>query len=73
MAWAFEAYATGDWTILTLLAELTRRGLTTAPGPKTPSKPLSDSQLHALLRHPYYMGIGALPGCHLSGQARAHW
>lgn len=69
MAWAFEAYATGDWTILTLLAELTRRGLTTAPGPKTPSKPLSDSQLHALLRHPYYMGLvryrGAIyPGKH---------
>jgi site-specific DNA recombinase len=69
MAWAFEAYATGDWTILTLLAELTNRGLTTAPGPKTPSKPLSDSQLHALLRHPYYMGLvryrGAIyPGKH---------
>jgi site-specific DNA recombinase len=57
MAWAFEAYATGDWTILKLLDELTARGLTTAPGPKTPSKPLSDSQLHALLRHPYYMGL----------------
>ncbi len=57
MAWAFEAYATGDWTILKLLDELTARGLTTAPGPKTPSKRLSDSQLHALLRHPYYMGL----------------
>ncbi len=69
MAWAFKAYATGDWTILTLLAELTRRGLTTAPGPRTPSKPLSDSQFHALLRHPYYMGLvryrGAIyPGKH---------
>jgi site-specific DNA recombinase len=69
MAWAFETYATGDWTILTLLNELTRRGLTTAPGPKTASKPLSDSQLHALLRHPYYMGVvryrGAIyPGKH---------
>jgi site-specific DNA recombinase len=57
MAWAFMAYATGDWTIRKLLDELTRRGLTTAPGPKTPSKPLSDSQLHALLRHPYYLGL----------------
>jgi site-specific DNA recombinase len=69
MAWAFEAYATGEWTILTLLGELTRRGLTTAPGPRTPSKPLSDSQLHGLLRHPYYKGMvryrGALyPGKH---------
>ena len=57
MAWAFEAYATGDWTIRNLLVELTERGLTTAPGPKTASKPLSDSQLHTLLRHPYYMGL----------------
>jgi site-specific DNA recombinase len=69
MAWAFEAYATGEWTILSLLRELTERGLTTAPGPKTASKPLSDSQLHALLRHPYYTGVvryrGAIyPGKH---------
>src|ERR1700733_1176046 len=28
MAWAFEAYATGDWTIRNLLVELTERGLT---------------------------------------------
>ena len=57
MTWAFTAYATGEWTIRRLVDELTRRGLTTAPGPKTASKPLSDSQLHALLRHPYYMGL----------------
>ena len=31
MAWAFEAYATGNWTIRTLLAELTDRGLTSTP------------------------------------------
>jgi site-specific DNA recombinase len=69
MTWAFEAYATGDWTILTLLEELTERGLTSTPGPKTASKSLSDSQLHELLRHPYYMGLvryrGAIyPGKH---------
>ena len=69
MAWAFEAYATGDWTILRLADELNRRGLTTKPGPRTPSKPLSDSQLNELLRHPYYMGLvryrGAIyPGKH---------
>ena len=69
MAWAFETYATGDWTIRRLLAELTARGLTTAPGPNTPGKPLSVSHLHTLLRHPYYMGMvryrGAIyPGKH---------
>ena len=57
MAWAFEAYATGGWTIRTLLEELTARGLTSTPRPKTPSKPLGTSNLQRLLRHPYYMGI----------------
>jgi site-specific DNA recombinase len=57
MRWAFEAYATGEWTIRRLLAELTERGLTTLPGPKTPSRPLTVSHLHRLLRHPYYVGI----------------
>jgi len=57
MAWAFDAYVTGEWTIRNLLAELTCRGLTTTPGPKTASRPPSDSQLHNLLRHPYYMGL----------------
>lgn len=69
MSWAFETYATGEWTIRDLLAELTRRGLTTVPGPKTPARPLGLSHFHKLLRHPYYMGLvryrGALyPGKH---------
>jgi site-specific DNA recombinase len=69
MAWAFEAYATGEWTTRSLAAELNRRGLSTRPGPKTPSKPLNDKRLHYLLRHPYYLGLvryrGALyPGKH---------
>jgi site-specific DNA recombinase len=52
MKWAFETYATGDWTIRQLLAELTRRGLKTYTG-----KSLTVSHLHTLLRHPYYMGL----------------
>ncbi len=52
MIWAFETYATGEWTIRRLLAELTARGLTTLSG-----KPLTVSHLHRLLRHPYYMGM----------------
>ncbi len=57
MAWAFDAYATGDWTLRDLLAEVTDKGLTSNPGPNTPSKPLGLSHFHHLLRHPYYMGI----------------
>jgi site-specific DNA recombinase len=57
MTWAFDAYATGDWTIRRLLAELTDRGLTTVPSRRGPGKPLAVSHLHKLLRHPYYMGL----------------
>jgi site-specific DNA recombinase len=69
MAWAFETYETGEWTIRRLLAELTARGLTTAPGARGPGKPLGVSHLHKLLRNPYYMGMvryrGAIyPGKH---------
>jgi site-specific DNA recombinase len=64
MTWGFNTYATGEWTIRKLLAELTARGLTTSSG-----KPLTVSHLHTLLRHPYYMGMvryrGAIyPGKH---------
>ena len=57
MAWAFETYKTGEWTIRRLLVELTNRGLTTAPTKRGPGRPLTVSHLHRLLRNPYYMGL----------------
>jgi site-specific DNA recombinase len=57
MSWAFDAYRTGEWTIRRLLAELTARGLTTAPTSRGPGKPLTVSHLHKLLRNPYYIGM----------------
>jgi DNA invertase Pin-like site-specific DNA recombinase len=54
--WAFEAYATGDWSTRTLLKEVAARGLTTVAGPRTPSKLLALSQLTRILRNPYYIG-----------------
>jgi site-specific DNA recombinase len=68
MAWAFDAYATGDWTIRRLLAELTTKGLTTVPGPHTPSRPLTVSHLHRLLRHPYYVGVVRYRGAIYDGK-----
>ncbi len=68
MTWAFDAYASGKWTIRTLTDELTERGLTSTPGPKTPSKPLTTSNLQRLLRHPYYMGIVRYRGVHYQGK-----
>lgn len=57
MAWAFDTYATGQWTIRTLLDELTTRGLTSVPTASKPGQPLGTANMQRLLRHPYYMGI----------------
>jgi site-specific DNA recombinase len=71
MAWAFEAYATGNWTIRRLLEELTARGLTTVPGKRGPGKPLEVSHLHRLLRHPYYIGVVRYKGVLYPGKHEA--
>ena len=68
MRYAFEAYATGEWTLRNLLAEITRRGLDTTPGPRTPSKPLVLSHFHRLLQHPYYKGIVRYRGVEYPGK-----
>ncbi len=67
MAWAFEAYASGEWTIRRLLAELTARGLTTVQG-RRGGKPLAVSHLHRLLRNPYYMGMVRYRGVVYAGK-----
>ena len=71
MAWAFEAYATGEWTIRRLLDELTARGLTSVPSKHGPGKPLQVSHLHTLLHHPYYVGIVRYRGVLYPGKHEA--
>ncbi|WP_291799362.1 recombinase family protein [Brevibacterium sp.] len=56
ITWAFTAYASGEWTLNTLLNELTVRGLTSVPTPRRPSKPIHVSTLHRTLQNPYYKG-----------------
>ena len=56
ITWAFYRYAEGDCSLSILLEQLTDRGLTTRATPKWPSKPLSISSIHKLLRNPYYKG-----------------
>jgi DNA invertase Pin-like site-specific DNA recombinase len=78
VAWAFRAYATGEWTIRRLVDELEPRGLTTVPRAKRAGKPLSVSQLHKLPRHPYHIGMvryrGVLyPGKHPTLVSREIW
>jgi site-specific DNA recombinase len=54
--WAFQAYATGNWTLSQLHDELEGRGLTIPATPKRPVKPISLSSLHRMLANPYYKG-----------------
>ena len=68
MQWAFEAYATGDWTLRPLLDELAHRGLNAPPTRRTPEKRLELSHLHKLLRHPYYKGIVRYRGIEYQGK-----
>ena len=56
VTWAFRAYATGQWTLKSLAAELEARGLTTVPTAKLPEKPLSVQSLGKLLRNTFYIG-----------------
>ncbi len=71
IAWAFEAYASGEWTMRGLLEELTEQGLRTLPGPRSTAKLLSPSQLHRILHHPYYTGVVRYQGVVYPGKHQA--
>ncbi|MGH2848259.1 MAG: recombinase zinc beta ribbon domain-containing protein [Thermoleophilaceae bacterium] len=68
MRWAFAAYASGVYTLDTLQDALTARGLTTRPTPTRPAKPISRSQLAALLANPYYVGTVRYAGVEYEGR-----
>ena len=65
ITWAFHAYATGDWTLTPLAAELERRGLTTRPTPRSPGRPIKQNSLHKILTTPYYKGEVTYRGAHI--------
>ncbi len=66
--WAFKTYATGEWTIRTLHAEVTKRGLLSKPTPKRPSRPLAQSAFNDMLKNPYYTGIVRYRGVEYQGR-----
>jgi site-specific DNA recombinase len=68
VAWAFQAYATGDWTLTALAAELELRGLTNRPTPKFPIRPIRANHLHTILTHPYYKGQVVWQGAEYPGR-----
>ena len=67
VAWAFEAYATGDWSVAQLVAALEKRGLRTRPTPSRPSAPPTVTSFHRVLTNPYYKGIATMNGAQHAG------
>ncbi|GAB3196612.1 hypothetical protein GCM10027062_06310 [Nocardioides hungaricus] len=65
--WVFEQYATGEHTVVSLLADVTARGLTTVPTPKRASGPVARSGFFKLLRNPYYIGMVRYKGAEQAG------
>ena len=69
VCWAFEAYSTGEWSLSRLTDELTERGMRFRPlGKGRGNKPLSRSQVHRMLRNPYYVGIVTFEGVQFAGR-----
>jgi len=68
VSWAFEAYATGEWTQKKLLHELTRQGLNVPATRGKPATPLSLSYIQHLLTNPYYKGIVCYRGVEYEGR-----
>jgi len=67
VAWAFEAYATGEWSVAQLVAELGRRGLRTRPTPARPAAVPTVTSFHRVLTNPYYKGIVTMNGAQHAG------
>lgn len=67
VAWAFEAYTTGDWSVAQLVAELETRGLRTRPTPARPVAAPTDTSFHRVLTNPYYKGIVTMNGAQHTG------
>ena len=57
IAWAFEAYASGEYSLRKLADELERRGLTQRETRNQAERPLPANKLHHVLTNKYYVGI----------------
>ena len=66
--WAFEAYASGEWTVRTLTDALIQKGLRALPhGGKVP-RTVQPSHVNAILRNPYYIGMVRFRGAQYEGR-----
>ena len=68
IAFAYETYATGTWSLSELADELNRRGLASRPTKGKPSTPMTPTKLHSILRNRYYLGVVQWKGVEYPGR-----
>lgn len=66
VTWAFNTYASGDWSVRSLTDELIKRGLIMGNTAKLPAQPVETRQVHQILTNPYYLGIVSYKGAQYS-------
>ena len=66
--WAFRAYASGEYTMRQLTAELEERGLRSRGTPRSPARPMTLSRVSKMLGNPYYLGIVIYKGVQYEGR-----
>ncbi|WP_224763732.1 recombinase family protein [Salinibacterium sp. ZJ70] len=69
--WAFEAYATGEYSVAQLRDALSDQGFTTRATAKWKSGQVSLNQLSLILRDPYYLGMVTYKGEVFDGRHEA--
>ncbi|MCU1489370.1 MAG: hypothetical protein JWM85_775 [Acidimicrobiaceae bacterium] len=68
IVWAYETYATGEWSLHKLTEELNRRGMRTVARGKVKSEPLHKSHVAKILINRYYLGFVNFRGVEYPGR-----
>jgi len=66
--WAFDAYATGEWTLHSLTDALVAKGLKARPQGTRSPVPIHRSQVGGMLKNRYYVGIVSFHGTEYPGR-----
>jgi DNA invertase Pin-like site-specific DNA recombinase len=66
--WAFEAYASGEWTMTNLTEALRARGFRSLPNGKGTPAPISRSTVANMLSNRYYLGYVSFMGVEYKGR-----
>jgi site-specific DNA recombinase len=66
--WAYQEYATGQWTLNTMTEALIAKGLEAVPQGRRSPSPIARSMVAKILTNPYYLGIVTFRGEQYEGR-----